>query len=132
MDFGHFSHHQKCWVPSFLLWWWITGKKFMIRSSQQKCSAKKGVLRNFTKFTGKHSCQSLSFLKKRLWHRIFPANFAKFVRTPLYRTLLDDWFCMMMSWWWLVLLHSAGQLWLQQHFTEVHPQKKSSERREKD
>ena len=108
VDFGHFSHHQKCWVPSFLLWWWITGKKFMIRSSQQKCSAKKGVLRNFTKFTGKHSCQSLSFLKKRLWHRIFPANFAKFVRTPLYRTLLDDWFCMMMSWWWLVFLHSAG------------------------
>ena len=43
----------------------------------------KGVLRNFTKFTGKHLCQSLFFnkvaglrpatlLKKRLWHRCFP------------------------------------------------------------
>ena len=54
---------------------------------------KKGVLRNFTKFTGKHLCQSLLFnkvaglrpatlLKKRLWHRCFPVNFAKFLRTP--------------------------------------------------
>ena len=54
---------------------------------------KKGVLRNFTKFTGKHLCQSLFFnkvaglrpatlLKKRLWHRCFPMNFAKFLRTP--------------------------------------------------
>ena len=54
---------------------------------------KKGVLRNFTKFTGKHLCQSLSFnkvadlrpatlLKKRLWHRCFPVNFVKFLRTP--------------------------------------------------
>ena len=26
---------------------------------------------------------SISFLKKRLWHRCFPADFAKFLRTPL-------------------------------------------------
>ena len=54
---------------------------------------KKGVLRNFAKFTGKHLCQSLFFnkvagrspailLKKRLWHRCFPVNFVKFLRTP--------------------------------------------------
>ena len=54
---------------------------------------KKGVHRNFAKFTGKHLCQSLFFdkvailrpatlLKKRLWHRCFPVNFAKFLRTP--------------------------------------------------
>ena len=58
-----------------------------------RCSVKKGVLRNFTKFTGKQLCQSLFFckvvglwpgtlLKKRLWHRCFPVNFAKFTRTP--------------------------------------------------
>ena len=34
-----------------------------IRSSHQRCSMKKGVLRNFTKFTGKHLCQSLFFNK---------------------------------------------------------------------
>ena len=54
---------------------------------------KKGVLRNFTKFTGIHLYQSLFFnkvtglkpaslLKKRLWHNIFPVNFVKFLRRP--------------------------------------------------
>ena len=27
----------------------------------QRCSVKKGVLKNFSKFTGKHMCQSLFF-----------------------------------------------------------------------
>ena len=63
------------------------------RSSHRRCSVRKDVLRNFEKFTGKHLCQSLFFnkvvglrpatlLKKRLWHRCFPVNFAKFLRTP--------------------------------------------------
>ena len=62
------------------------------RSSHQKYSMKEGILRNFTKFTGKHLCQSLflnkvagltpaTLLKKRLWHRYFPVNFVKFLRT---------------------------------------------------
>ena len=33
------------------------------RSSHQSCSVRKGVLRNFGKFTGKHLCQSLIFNK---------------------------------------------------------------------
>ena len=33
------------------------------RSSHQKCSVRKGVLRNFTKFIRKHMCQSLYFNK---------------------------------------------------------------------
>ena len=52
------------------------------RSSDRRCSVRKGVLRNFAKFTGKHLCQSLCFkklyatlLKKRLWHRCFPMCF---------------------------------------------------------
>ena len=63
------------------------------RSSHQKCCVKKGVLRNFPKFTGKHLCRSLflnnvaclgpaTLLKKRLWYRCFPVNFAKFLRRP--------------------------------------------------
>ena len=31
------------------------------RSSHERCSVRKGVLRNFAKFTGKHMCQSLFF-----------------------------------------------------------------------
>ena len=63
------------------------------RSSYRKCSVRKDVLINFAKFTGKHLCQGLIFnkvaslrpatlLKKRLWHRCFPVNFAKFLRAP--------------------------------------------------
>ena len=77
---------NKC-LPALITLW------SRVRSSQQRCSMKKGVLRNFTKFTGKHLCLSLSFnkvaglkpatlLKKRLWHRCFPVNFAKFSITP--------------------------------------------------
>ena len=60
------------------------------RSSLPKVFCKKGALRNFAKLTGKHLCQSLFFnkvaglrpatlLRKRLWHRWFPVNFAKFL-----------------------------------------------------
>ena len=31
------------------------------RSSRGRCSVRKGVLRNFAKFTGKHLCQSFFF-----------------------------------------------------------------------
>ena len=33
-----------------------------------------------------------TLFKKRLWHRRFPINFMKFLRTPFYRTPLDDCF----------------------------------------
>ena len=63
------------------------------RSSRPNVFFKNGVLRNFAKFTGKNLCQSLflnkvaglrraTILKKRLCHRCFPVNFAKFLRTP--------------------------------------------------
>ena len=65
------------------------------RSSRLEVFYRKGVLRNFAKLIGKHLCQSLFFnkvaglrpatlLKKRLWHRCFPMNFAKFLRTPFF------------------------------------------------
>ena len=55
------------------------------RSSRPEVLCKKGVLRNFAKFIGKHLGQSLFFnkvaglspatlLKKRLWHRCFLAE----------------------------------------------------------
>ena len=64
------------------------------RTSRPEVFCKKGDLRNFAKFSRKHPCQSLFFskvvglrpatlLKIRLWHRCFPVNFAKFLRTPL-------------------------------------------------
>ena len=60
------------------------------RSSRLEVFCKKGVLRNFTKLTGKHLCQSLIFNKAAgLRHRCFPVNFAKFLRTPFCRTPYD-------------------------------------------
>ena len=55
---------------------------------------KKGVPRNLVKFTNKvNGLRPATLLKKRLWYRCFSVNFPKFLRTPFYRTLLDDWFC---------------------------------------
>ena len=61
----------------------------LYRSSHWRCFVKKGVLKNFTKFTGKELCQTLYFnnvaglfpatlLKKRLWHSCFPVNVETF------------------------------------------------------
>ena len=59
----------------------------IIRNSRQEAFFKKGVLRNFEQFTGKHLCQGLFFNKvpgsgQRLWRRCFPVNFSKLLRTP--------------------------------------------------
>ena len=84
----------------------ITCAHYMCRSSCQDVFCKKSVLKNFTKFTGKHLCQSLffnkvaglrpetcNFIEKIIWHKIFPENFAKFPRTPFLTQHL----------WWLLL-----------------------------
>ena len=66
------------------------------RSSHPEVFCRKGGPKNFVKFTGKHLCQSFFFNKiaglrpatllgKRLWHRYFPVNFAKFRRAPAFK-----------------------------------------------
>ena len=85
----------------------------IIRSSRLEVFCRNGVVKNFAKFTGKHLCQSLFFnkvaglrpatlLKKRLWHRCFPVNFAKLLRTPSFTKYL----------WWLLLNHYNGKVLL--------------------
>ena len=100
----------KCVVPNcydykrFRATHYPNPKLGLFRSSHQRCSMQKAVLRSFKKFTRKHLCQILYFnkvadlrpatlLKKRLWHRCFPVNFAKFLRTPIFTEHL----------WWLLL-----------------------------
>ena len=62
------------------------------QNSHRRCSLKKGALKNYSKFTGKHLCQSLfankvprlipaTLLTKALWHRCFPVNFVNILRT---------------------------------------------------
>ena len=58
----------------------------LFRSSRPEVFCKKGVLRNFAKLTGKYFCQGLrpaTLLKKRLSHRCFPGDFAKFFKTDI-------------------------------------------------
>ena len=57
------------------------------RSSHWRFSVQKSVFRNFTKFTGKHLCQSLFFNEVAGL-----VNFVKFPRTPFYKTPLGDCF----------------------------------------
>ena len=51
-----------------------------IRSSRLDVFCKKDILRNLAK-SQENTCARVSFLKKRLWHRCFPVNFVKFLRT---------------------------------------------------
>ena len=64
-------------------------------SSHQGCSVRKGVLRNFAKFTGKHLCQSLffkkacNFVKNETLAQVFSCEFCEiFKKTFSYRTPL--------------------------------------------
>ena len=91
---------RRVWLVNFFN---SVGKTEIYKSSHQTCSIRKGVLRNFTKFTRKHLYQSLffnkvadlqpwvcSFIKKRLHltfllhHSCFPMKFSKFLRTPFF------------------------------------------------
>ena len=104
-DFICVIHHMIIYLPFCL-------SKDLFRSSRADVFYKKAVLRNFTKFTGKHLCQSLFFnkvarpatlFKKRLRHRCFPVNFVKFLRTPFFTEHL----------WWLLLF-------VKRHIYSVH------------
>ena len=70
------------------------------RWSQRRCFMKKGALKNFKICTGNCLCKSLflnkvtglssaTLLKKRLWHKCFPENFAKLIRTPILKKICD-------------------------------------------
>ena len=84
------NYHIKWYVKCEMWNIWACSKH---KSSRPEVFCKKGVVRNFTKFTAKHLYQSLFFnkvaglrpvtlLKNRLWHRCFPEIFAKFLRAP--------------------------------------------------
>ena len=74
----------KLYVYSYIITLRITvTANWLCRNSHQMCSMKKGVLRNFTKFLGKHLCQGL-FLNK-------VAGLSPLIKS-FYRGLLDGWF----------------------------------------
>ena len=57
------------------------------RSSHRRCSVRKGVLKNFAKFTRKNLCQACNFIKKETLVQVFRVSFLNFLKTPsLYNT----------------------------------------------
>ena len=76
-------------IPHFLLHYKIINTISSLRNSRPEVSCKKDVLRRFTKFLGKHLCQSL-FLNKVAG---LPVNFVKLLRTSFFIEHL----------WWLLL-----------------------------
>ena len=67
----------------------------------QRCSVKK-VLLEISQNSQENTCARVSFLIKRLWHRCFPVNFVKFLRTPFFTEPLQ--------WLLLTLLKYGSQL----------------------
>ena len=66
------------------------------KSSHQKCSIKKGVLRSFAKFTEKHLCQSLffdkvtggggcNFIKKETLAQVFSREFCEISKNTFFK-----------------------------------------------
>ena len=93
-SYGHFESSLVSFFENYILLC-NSHRYSKNRSSHLRCSVKKGVLKNFAKFTGKHLSQSLVFnkvavlrsstlLKKKLWHRCFPVNLEKFLRIPYF------------------------------------------------
>ena len=86
----------------------ILFRKFVFKNYWSFCSAES--------FTGKHMCQSLflnkvagrpaMLLKEKLWHRCFPVNFAKFLRTPLFTEHLR-WLLLSLNFWYLCSFSSV-------------------------
>ena len=93
--------YYKGMTPFHSVWLSNFQSVLMSRSKavDQRCSVKKVFLEFSQNSQEKHLCQSLfnkvaGLLKRRIEHRCFPVNFAKFLRTPFFIEYL----------WWLLLL----------------------------
>ena len=98
----------------------------IFRSSHQRCSFKKDVLRNFVKFTGKHLCQSLFFNKVAglqntcggcLWYSYFhftPASLGTRTSLLIYVQFIFHWEATQIWWMWRRREHqtNAGNLFM--------------------
>ena len=75
--------------PTKCVWYGSSMNFFMVRiyttprSSQRMCSVRKGVLRNFSKFTGKHLFKSL-FYKKETLAEVFSCKFCEITKNTFF------------------------------------------------
>ena len=67
-------YYYRIWKQTFCL------------QKHQRCSIKKEVLKNFTKFTKKHLCRSLflkTFIRSETAREMFSCEFCQFLTTPV-------------------------------------------------
>ena len=81
--------HFETLFPSRLIWMVLMTPP--LRSNHRRSSV---ALKNFAIFTGKHLCWSLffkvcNFIKKRLQHRCFPVDIAKYLTTPILKNICE-------------------------------------------
>ena len=102
INFGDFCQPLRLLHPPLLLFWpkfaslpvysalsfyLKLESSLLVRSSHRRCSVRRKHFLEISQNSQENSCARVSFwrkrlLKKRLWHRCFPVNFAKFPRTP--------------------------------------------------
>ena len=63
------------------------------RSNRPDVFCKKGVLRNFTKFTGKHLCQSFFLNKVASLRRLYIENLVNFIKKETLAQMFSREFC---------------------------------------
>ena len=80
---------------------WSRNTKIIKKKQPPGIFYKKGALKNFAIFKGKHlrrspffikfheDLEACNFIKKKLRHRCFPVNIAKFFRTPILKNICE-------------------------------------------
>ena len=76
----------------FIYYGFFVIRPSLMLSSHRRCSVKKGVLKNFAIFTGKHMCWSLFFIKLEewragTWNNAGTVNITKFFITPILKKI---------------------------------------------
>ena len=102
-----FTNLSPLWIllyKYFSSWEILRNYSTIFRSSHQRCSIKKAILKHFVIFTGKRLCRGLffnkvaghqacNFIKKRLQHRYFLANIGKFIRRLILKNISERLHC---------------------------------------
>ena len=97
-----FTEHL--WISACRKSWRLSANSF-VKKQPQEVFCKRGVLKNFVNFTGKHFCLSLfliklqacNFVKKRLQHSSFPVHLDKFLKTSLLKSICERLFLFVVS-----------------------------------
>ena len=98
------------------------GCESLLRSSHPEVFCKKGVLRNFAKFTGKHLCRSLFLIKLQASGDCFWVNFRNLLAYSRgwLSTIWTLSFIFLQNWYWNIFM-TLQKLWQNQHTFKGDP-----------